>query len=76
MTFYTFHDNPEPDTPAFTEPVSTADVRSYVRELSGRDVLGYPSVRKSLDRKGSVYVACNRDAPYEGRGFIVRKVSE
>lgn len=53
---------------------NTDTLRAQVRELSGRDVMGYPSVRERLRRTGRIYVACAGNAPARdafGGGFLV-----
>lgn len=58
------------------DDIGPADIRACVRELSGRDVLGYGSVAQALHRKGSVYIKCGRESEYPRPGFIVEKVSK
>jgi hypothetical protein len=55
------------------DDIGADDIRACVHELSGRDVLGYPSCMRTLRRTGSLYVKCGRESEYPRPGFIVQE---
>jgi hypothetical protein len=75
----TYHILPSPGADPVGDPIPETELLPTVAELSGRNVLSIGSVRTTLRRNGSVYIACSRDALWRsqggGRGFIVKRVA-